>query len=150
MIRRIVLAAAAVLVLALPAQAQDFPKSPKIGPPEPLPEAVCDSTQASGGDWLVGKWVAPQAKWEFSRKDGALVWTLEQKAGINGEFGWREGAAITGTVQAISPCTLRAVAGSQGDVAFTFDGVLVEGSRIFGYATNKAGQQVRYVLRRER
>ena len=52
-------AAIALLALTLPAWAEDFPQGPKAPPPEPLPEAVCDTARPDAGDWLVGNWVAP-------------------------------------------------------------------------------------------
>lgn len=137
------------LVLALPAAAQEMPRFPKAGPPEPLPDASCDTAMADTGEWLVGRWVAPMARWEFMRQGAGLVFRLDQKSGINNDFGWREGASITGTVQAVTGCTVK-LAASDGGAVFAFDGVLTEGGKIYGAASNKAGQSVRYVLRRER
>ncbi len=142
------LAVAVVLALAaVPALAQELPKFPKARPPQPLPEATCDVDRANSGDWLLGGWVAPQTRFHFSRPGKDIVWTMDRKGGGD-EFGWQEGATIDGRVAAVSACTLRLVAGPDG--AFTFEGVLTEGGMIYGYATNKAGDAVRFVLRRER
>jgi hypothetical protein len=143
------LAAAILLALAVsPAAAEDeLPKFPKAGPPQPLPEATCDVGKADAGDWLLGGWVAPQTRLTFRRQGADIAWSMDRK-GSGGEFGWQEGAVIDGRVAAVSACTLRLVAGTDG--AFTFEGVLTEDGRIFGYATNKAGADVRFVLRRER
>ncbi len=141
------LAAAVLLALAVsPALAQDMPKFPKARPPQPLPDATCDVGKADSGDWLLGGWVAPQTRLTFSRPARDLVWTMDRKGG-GGEFGWQEGAVIDGTVAAVSACSVRLVAGGG---AFVFEGVLTEDGRIYGYATNKAGTDVRFVLRRER
>lgn len=134
-------------LLALPAAAQDLPQFPKIGPPEPLPEATCDTQATNNGAWLLGRWVAPQARWEFVRGDGAIAWTLDQKGGVGANFGWREGAQITGTVTRLSACT---VSLSAGEGAFAFEGVLTDGGKLYGFATNPKGEHVRFVLRRER
>lgn len=137
---------ALALTLAFPAAAEDLPQFPKIGPPEPLPEAACDTRQANDGAWLLGRWVAPQARWEFLRTDSAIVWTLEQKAKV-GNFGWREGAQITGTVTKVSNCTVTLTA---GEGAFVFEGVLTDTGKLYGVAINPKGEAVRFVLRRER
>jgi hypothetical protein len=147
--RRLALSLAAMAV-ALPGLAQELPKSPKAAPPEPLPEASCDTGLANAGEWLLGRWVAPQSRWEFTRQAGGLAWTLEQKGSVNGEFGWRDGAEISGVVEKATACTVSLVARDGGDTAFAFNGVLIDGGKIFGFATNKAGRRVRYLLRRER
>lgn len=144
---RVILAAALFAILALPALAADFPKSPKIGPPEPLPDAICDLSVPSDGEWVVGNWVAPRTKWIFARDGGDLVWTMERKAQINEGFGWRDGATISGTVERITGCTIALKA---GEGAFSFDGVLTDRGHLFGYATNTRGDNVRFTLRRER
>lgn len=143
---------AAVLLAALltsaPAWADDaLPQFPKLGPPSPLPEAACDTALANNGEWLVGRWVAPQTRWEFTREGGAITWSMDRKGNLNGEFGWQDGTRITGTAEAVTGCTVRLVAG-QG--AFRFEGVLTDGGRLFGYAANTKGDHVRFTLRRER
>lgn len=142
----------AALLLAAPAFAplaladDALPQFPKAGPPQPLPEAGCDTAQASDGAWLLGRWVAPQSRWEFTRDGQAIAWSLERKGNLNGEFGWQDGTRITGTAESVSPCTVHLVAG-QG--AFRFEGVLLDG-KVFGYAANTKGDHVRFTLRRER
>lgn len=140
------IAAAMLTLLALPASAADFPKSPKIGPPEPLPGPSCDVAAASTGEWLVGHWVAPHTKWSFSREGSALVWIMDRK-GFNDGFGWSDGATITGTVETATGCTVTLKA---GEGAFLFDGVLTDAGHLFGYATNTRGDNVRFTLRRQR
>jgi len=146
---RLVLAAMLSL-LAVPALAQDLPQGPKAPPPDPLPEPLCDAARPDSGDWLVGRWVMPYGRWDIRREAGGLAWTLEQKPDINAALGWKDGARIDGTVQAVSACTLRLVAGEGGGTAFAFDGVRTEDGRIYGYATSRAGQRIRWTLRRER
>jgi hypothetical protein len=142
------LAVAALVLPAVPAAlAQELPKFPKAGPPEPLPEATCDTAIANNGEWLVGRWVAPQTKWEFSRKDGGLIWTMDRKGSIANDFGWVDGTQIGGPVDKASGCT---VALSGGNGAFMFEGVLSDGGKLYGFATNKRGEHVRFILRRER
>jgi hypothetical protein len=136
-----------MLTLALPALAQELPKFPKAGPPEPLPEAICDTSIANNGEWLVGRWVAPQTRWEFTRKDGALTWAMDRKGTIAEDFGWTEGTAIAGQVDRTSGCTVQL---SGGAGAFQFDGVLSDGGKLYGFATNRRGEHVRFILRRER
>ncbi|MBI3446992.1 MAG: hypothetical protein HY055_16910 [Magnetospirillum sp.] len=141
----------ACLAAACPALADEgLPQGPKAPPPEPLPEAACDTAKPDSGDWLLGRWVAPYAKWEFKREPKGLVWHLEQKPDINRSLGWKDGASLDGAVETVSACTLRLVAGDNGDVAFAFDAVRTDENKIYGYAVNKAGQQLRWVLRRER
>jgi hypothetical protein len=130
MIRRLI-SAVTLMLVATAANAENLPQFPKIGPPSPLPDPACDTAAASDGAWLVGRWVGPGAKWLFTR-DG---------------FGWREGAVITGSVAAASGCTVTLAA---GDNAFLFEGVLTDGGKLYGYAVNPKGDQVRFVLRRER
>lgn len=137
----------AVLLAATPALAEDLPQFPKIGPPEPLPEASCDTALANNGEWLLGRWVAPQARWEFTRAADAIHWTLDRKGGMNADFGWQDSAQITGTAEKVSGCTVTLVAG-QG--AFRFEGVLTESGKLFGFAANRKGDVVRFTLRRER
>lgn len=150
-LRQLAVACLAVIALSLPAFADDLPQGPKMPPPDPLPEVSCDTAKADSGDWLVGRWVSPYAKWEFRRAAGGdLVWTLDQKPDINRSLGWKEGANIDGKVAAISACTLRLTAGDNGEVAFTFDGVKTDEDKIYGYAVNTSGQQLRWVLRRLR
>lgn len=144
---RPLITALAVLLLAAPVAAQDLPQGPKAGPPEPLPDAACDTGVASDGAWLLGRWVAPQARWEFARADASIAWTLDQKGAVGANFGWREGARITGTVTRVTGCT---VALSAGEGAFAFEGVLTESGKLYGFATNPKGERVRFVLRRER
>lgn len=139
------------LFLAVPAAlAEDLPKGPKAPPPEPLPDATCDTTKADSGDWLVGRWVAPYSKWEFKRDAQGLVWKLEQKPDINRDLGYKQGTVIEGKVEAISACTMKLVATENGETAFAFEGVRTEDGKIYGYAANKAGQNARWTLRRER
>ena len=145
--RLALLPAALLLAAALPAAAEDLPQFPKVGPPEPLPEAPCDTARPSTGDWLLGRWVAPQARWEFSRSGEGLAWTLERKGGMNSDFGWQDGAQISGTAEKITGCTVSLVAG-QG--AFHFQGVLTESGKLYGFATGRKGDVVRFTLRRER
>lgn len=145
---RPVLMLAVLLVAAAPAMAENtFPQSPKVGPPEPLPEATCDTALANSGDWLLGRWVGPQARWEFIRNGGAITWTLDRKGGMNADFGWQDGTQITGTTDKVTGCTVSLVAG-QG--AFRFEGVLTESGKLFGFAANPKGEVVRFTLRRER
>ena len=139
------------LVAALPVAAADgdepFPQFPKIRPPQPLPEATCDVQHANGGDWLLGRWVGPQTALAFSRGGDAIAWVLDRKSAA-GEFGWAAGATIDGKVAAVTACTVHLIAGP--DDAFVFDGVLTEEGRLYGTAVNKAGANVRFVLRREK
>lgn len=143
--RRVVVAALLALLVS-PALAQELPKFPKARPPQPLPDATCDVGKADSGDWLLGGWVAPETRFLFTRSGKAIAWTMDRRGGV-GEFGWQEGAVITGTVAAVSACSVRLVAGGG---AFAFEGVLTEDGKIYGYATNKAGNDIRFVLRRER
>ncbi|RAU23502.1 hypothetical protein CU669_03980 [Paramagnetospirillum kuznetsovii] len=139
------------MVLSVPALAEDLPQGPKAPPPEPLPEAICDTSKADAGNWLLGRWVAPYSKWEFIRPaSGPMTWTLEQKADLNQSLGWKQGTRIDGRVATLSPCSARLEAGDDGQVAFTFDGVLTAEGKVYGYAMNTSGQQVRWILRRER
>ena len=150
-LRHIAILSAFLLAFGLPALAEDLPQGPKVAPPEPLPEAECDTAKSDTGEWLVGRWVAPYSKWEFRRSAaGDLVWTLDQKPDINRSLGWKEGAHIDGKVTAVSACSLRLTAGDGGEVAFAFDGVRTGDGKIYGYAVNVSGQQLRWVLRRER
>lgn len=136
------------LLAAAPAWAdENLPQFPKVGPPPPLPEATCDTALANDGGWLVGRWVAPQTRWEFLREGHAIVWVMDRKGNLNGEFGWQDGTRITGTTEQVTGCTVHLVA-DQG--AFRFDGVLTDGGKLFGYATNAKGGNVRFTLRRER
>ncbi|CAA7613199.1 hypothetical protein [Magnetospirillum sp. UT-4] len=145
--RRAVLLASCLLLLALPAAAQDLPQFPKAGPPEPLPEAPCDTALANNGEWLLGRWVSPQSRWEFTRKDGAILWSLDRKGSAAGDFGWYESTRIDGRVDKVTGCTVAMTAG-QG--AFVFEGVLTDPGKLFGFATNAKGAHVRFTLRRER
>lgn len=138
---------AALLVAALPAIAQDLPQFPKEGPPGALPEAGCDTTLASDGQWLLGRWVSPQSHWEFARQGGSLVWSLDRRGGVTGDFGWSSGARLEGTVEAVSPCSVRLTAGGG---QFVMDGVLSDGGKLFGVAANAQGKTTRFLLRRER
>lgn len=138
---------ALALLLAAPALAEDFPKSPKVGPPEPLPEPACDTALANNGQWLLGRWVAPQTRVEFTREADGLAWRMERKGSLNEEFGWRDGAVMSGRVDRATGCTL-AMSGGAG--AFVFEGVLTDPGKIYGFATNRKGEHVRFVLRRER
>ena len=150
-LRQLAVLTALLLGFAVPALAEDLPQGPKAAPPEPLPEAECDTAKSDSGDWMLGRWVAPYSKWEFRRSAaGDLVWSLEQKPDINRSLGWKDGAHIDGKVAAVSACTLRLTAGDNGEVAFTFDGVRTSDGKIYGYAMNTSGQQLRWVLRRER
>lgn len=137
----------AALVAAVPAWAQELPQFPKIAPPEPLPEAICDTTLANNGEWLLGRWVAPQSRWEFTRSGAAIAWTLERKGSANQDFGWQDGTQITGAAEHVSGCSVVLTAG-QG--AFRFQGVLTDSGKLYGYATNRKGEVVRFTLRRER
>ena len=137
----------ALMLLATPALAQELPQFPKAAPPEPLPDAFCDTKAPNSGDWLLGRWVAPQSRWEFTRKGNAIAWVLDRKGGMNGDFGWQDGTQIDGTVEAVSGCTVTLVAG-QG--AFRFEGVLTESGKLFGFATSRRGEVVRFTLRREK
>ncbi|HLO76721.1 MAG TPA: hypothetical protein VK196_09740 [Magnetospirillum sp.] len=135
------------LLAAFPALAEDLPQFPKAAPPEPLPEPFCDTRAANTGDWLLGRWVAPQSRWEFTRSGSGIAWTLDRKGGMNQDFGWQDGTQITGTVEAATGCTVALVAG-QG--AFRFEGVLTESGKLYGFATSRKGEVVRFTLRRER
>lgn len=134
-------------MLALPALAQDLPQFPKIAPPSSLPEAACDTGVANSGDWLLGRWVSPQSRWEFKRQDGALVWSLDRKGSINTGFGWSDGTRLDGVVRAISACSFTLSAGND---QFVMDGVLTEDGKIYGAAANPKGDTARFLLRRER
>lgn len=138
---------AVLLALALPAAAADLPQFPKIGPPQPLPEPSCDVAQASDGAWLLGRWVAPGTRWSFERQGAGIGWTLDRKGTVNEGFGWRDGATITGAVEAVTGCT---VALKAGEGAFLFEGVLTDGGKLYGFALTPKGDAVRFVLRRER
>jgi len=138
------------LLTAAPAFAQELPKGPKAPPPEPLPDATCDTAKPDAGDWLVGRWVAPYSKWEFKREAQGLTWTLEQKPDINRDLGYKQGTVIEGKVSELSACTFRLIAVENGETAFDFQGVRTEDGKVYGYATNKAGQGARWTLRRER
>ncbi|CAA7616271.1 conserved exported hypothetical protein [Candidatus Terasakiella magnetica] len=141
----------AALACAAPAWAADeLPQGPKAPPPEPLPEAICDTSIASTGEWLLGRWVAPYAKWQFQASPAGLTFAFEQKPDINRALGWKDGATFDGKVAAVSPCSLKLVAGDNGEAAFVFEGVRTEDGKIYGFATNKGGQRARWVLRRER
>lgn len=148
--RRAALAVCCLLAAAPAALAQELPKGPKAPPPEPLPDATCDTDAADAGDWLVGRWVAPYSKWEFRREAQGLVWRLEQKPDLNKDLGYKQGTVIEGKVESISPCTMHLVAAENGATAFDFQGVRTEDGKIYGYAVNKAGQGARWTLRRER
>lgn len=139
----------ALLAVTAPtlAMAEDLPQFPKIAPPEPLPDAICDTTKPNDGQWLVGRWVAPQSRWEFTRNGTAITWVLDRKGGMNTDFGWQDGTQIDGVADKVTGCTVHLTAG-QG--AFQFDGVLTEGGKLFGFATNRKGENVRFTLRRER
>lgn len=144
---RVILAAALIASLGLPAMAADFPKSPKIGPPEPLPEAVCDPSVPHSGDWILGNWVAPRTKWSFQRQADGITWIMDRKGAIDEGFGWSDGTTIDGVVTTVTGCTVTLQAG-QG--AFQFQGVLTDAGHLFGYATNPKGKHMRFTLRRER
>lgn len=141
-----VLLASAITFPAMAGDDDQLPQFPKVAPPEPLPEASCDTSAANDGGWLLGRWVAPQSRWEFTRANGAIAWTLDRKGTVNRDFGWQEGAQIAGTADKVSACSVHLVAG-QGD--FQFDGVLTESGKIYGFAVNPKGDTVRFVLRRE-
>lgn len=139
-------AAGTLAPLAAPAAAQELPHFPKASPPQPLPDPPCDAARPDGGDWVIGNWVGPQTRLRFTRTAEGIRWTLDRK-GAGGEFGWQDGATLDGRVTAASACTLRLEAGGG---AFVFDGVRTEDGRIYGFATNRAGATVRFLLRRER
>lgn len=138
---------AACLCAAFPAVAQELPQFPKSGPPDSLPEPVCDTTRADGGDWLLGHWVSPHSRWEFHRQDGALHWVLERKGSVNDTLGWDEGARLDGAVTAVSPCSFTL---DGGNGQFVMNAVLTDGGKVFGVAVNPKGDSVRFLLRRER
>ncbi|MBC7951299.1 MAG: hypothetical protein H7Z12_05670 [Rhodospirillaceae bacterium] len=139
----------AALLAAAPAMAlaQELPQFPKIAPPEPLPDAICDTAKPNDGQWLVGRWVAPQSRWEFTRSGSGITWTLDRKGSANSDFGWQDGTQIDGIADKVTGCTVHLTAGKG---AFQFDGVLTEGGKLFGFATNRKGENVRFTLRRER
>jgi hypothetical protein len=137
-----------LLLAAAPALAQELPKGPKAPPPEPLPDAPCDAARPDSGEWLLGHWVAPYAKWEFRRDGAALAWTLEQKPDINRDLGYKEGAVLNGKIDEVSACTLKLTARENGETAFAFEGVRTEDGKIYGYASNQKGQGARWTLRR--
>jgi hypothetical protein len=145
--RRSVLALCCLLA-APAAWAEDLPQGPKAPPPEPLPEAACDTAKPDSGDWLLGRWVAPYSKWDFRREGDGLVWTLEQKSDINRDLGYKEGATFGGKVDTVTGCTIGLTASENGKTVFVFEGVQIEGGRIYGYAHNEAGQSARWTLRR--
>ncbi|TAN66606.1 MAG: hypothetical protein EPN20_07110, partial [Magnetospirillum sp.] len=119
------MAFALTLLAANPAWAENLPQFPKIGPPQPLPDPACNTAIANNGQWLLGNWVAPQARWTFTRKEaGAIAWTMDRKSSADEGFGWQQGAIIDGMVSAVSGCT---VALSAGEGAFAFEGVLGDG-----------------------
>jgi hypothetical protein len=139
---------AALLVAApLAAHAQELdrlPQFPKIGPPDPLPEATCDTAQASSGAWLLGRWVAPRTRLDVSGQAPGMAWTMDRGGGGD-EFGWKSDARAEGGVADLSGCSVRLVSGD-----FVFHAVLTEEGRLYGFATSKAGTDVRMVFRRER
>lgn len=135
------------LCAALPAAAEDLPQFPKIGPPGSLPEAICDQSKASDGNWLLGRWVSPQSRWEFSRQGQGLAWGLDRKGSVEDGMGWSAGTRIDGGVEQISPCSFRLGA---GDGQFALDGVLTDDGKIFAVAANAKGKTARFILRRER
>lgn len=141
------IAALLLVALATPVGAQELPKFPKAGPPEPLPEPACDTALPNNGEWLIGRWVSPQTKWSFARQAQSIAWTMDRKGALGEGFGWQDGATITGTVDKVSGCT---VTMSAGQGAFVFEGVLTDGGKLYGFATNKKGDHVRFTLRRER
>lgn len=137
------------LLASAPAWAGDeLPQGPKAPPPEPLPEASCNTDKPDSGDWLLGPWVAPYSKWEFRREGADLIWQLEQKHDVNRELGYKEGATFGGKVDKVSGCTVNLTATNNGKAVFVFEGVVIEGGRIYGYAHNDAGQSARWTLRR--
>lgn len=144
---RRILIATLLAGLFFPVGAQELPQFPKAGPPEPLPEAACDTTSANNGEWLVGRWVSPQTKWSFVRQGQAIAWTMERKSALSDGFGWQEGSTITGMVDKVSGCT---VTMSAGEGRFVFEGVQTEGGKLYGFATNPKGDRVRFTLRREK
>ncbi|WP_245651108.1 hypothetical protein [Paramagnetospirillum marisnigri] len=137
--------------LASPSLAQDLPKGPKAPPPEPNPEPICDTAAPSSGDWLMGRWVAPHSRWEFTRAaDGKAAFGLEQKSDINKALGWKPGTRIDGKVTRLTGCTVRLEAGDEAVPAFVFEGVLTADGKVYGFAVNPAGDSARWILRRER
>ena len=142
-----VLALALCLCAASPAVAQDLPQFPKVGPPGSLPEPVCDTAMANDGQWLVGRWVSPQSRWEFHRQGTSLAWSLDRKGSVNDGLGWSEGSRFDGIVDAISGCTFTLSAGAG---QFVMEGVLTDGGKVFGVAANTKGNSARFILRRER
>ncbi|MBR9971246.1 hypothetical protein [Magnetospirillum sulfuroxidans] len=142
-----VFALALCLCASLPALAQELPQFPKAGPPGSLPEPLCDTALANNGEWLVGRWVSPQSRWEFHRQGTALVWSLERKGSINDGLGWSEGTRFDGNVDAVSGCTFSI---SAGGGQFVMEGVLTDGGKVFGVAANAKGNSARFILRRER
>lgn len=138
---------ALLAVLAFPVAAQELPKFPKAGPPEPLPEPACDTALPNNGEWLVGRWVSPQTKWSFARQGHAIAWTMERKSALSDGFGWQEGTTINGLVDKVTGCTVQM---SAGEGKFVFEGVQTDGGKLYGYATNPKGDHVRFTLRREK
>lgn len=140
---RIVFLLAAAMMMAAPALAQDFPKSPKAGPPDAMPDALCDAGQSDTGAWAVGRWVAPQTRLEIMA-DGFV---LDRKGTMNDAFGWRDGARIQGRIAKVSPCTLELVTMDGG---FTLDAIRTEAGHLFTQARNAKGESLRLTFRRER
>ena len=140
------LATIALAPFAAPAAAQDLPHFPKAAPPQPLPDPSCDATKADTGAWLIGNWVGPRTRLQFTRTAQGIHWILNRQGGAD-EFGWQDGATIDGMVTTVSACTVQLKAGGG---PFVFDGVRTEEGHIYGYATNQAGAAVRLLLRRER
>jgi len=146
--RRLALQSALLAALIIPVHAQEdldrLPQFPKLGPPDPLPEASCDTAEANGGGWLLGRWVAPRTRLEFTGKPQAIAWAMDRGGG-GGEFGWSSDSSVEGRVAEVSGCSVRLVADS-----FVFQAVLTDGGRLYGFATSKAGADVRMVFQKER
>lgn len=141
------LAASLMMVCTVPALAQELPKFPKAGPPGSLPEASCDTTLPNTGSWLLGRWVSPHSRWEFIRQGDGMAWILDRKGSVDDGMGWSAGTRIEGAVTALSACSFTLGA---GDGQFTMDGVLTDGGKVYGVASNTKGNTARFLLRRER
>ncbi|MGE4281066.1 MAG: hypothetical protein AB7G62_15865 [Magnetospirillum sp.] len=141
------LAASLMMICTVPAMAQELPKFPKAGPPGSLPEANCDTALPNNGGWLLGRWVSPHSRWEFIRQGDGMAWILDRKGSVDDGMGWSAGTRIEGAVTALSACSFTLGA---GDGQFTMDGVLTDGGKIYGVASNAKGNTARFLLRRER
>ena len=118
--------------------------------PDPLPEPLCNISDASNGAWLAGNWVAPYARFVFT-PGAEQKWTFSytQKRGVS-DGHKQEFTNFDGTLEQVTPCTFVGQAGDQ----IRFEGVLTEKGQIFAVMSTVKIQDDskfrRYILRRER